>query len=119
LLVDSPKPAPSSLKEFKTIKSKFFSGFYLWHFRFHFLFLEQTQLKLIFLYLSYDAKISFVFSSSITEYRRPFIFLSSHNFGLIIGYGGGGYHNVHLIEILMTCFVHFLRRDNWDYLNKE
>jgi hypothetical protein len=66
-------------------------------------------------------KLKYLLSSRVQsqEYRRPFIFLSSHNFGLIIGYGGGGYHNVHLIEILMTCFVHFLRRDNWDYLNKE
>jgi hypothetical protein len=37
------KPAPSSLKDLKQIKSKFFSGFYLWHFQFHFLFLKQTK----------------------------------------------------------------------------
>jgi hypothetical protein len=29
-------------------------------------------------------------------------FFGSHNFGLIIGYGGCNY-NVHLIQILMTC----------------
>jgi hypothetical protein len=61
------------LKNLKRSNLSFFLDFTFGIFDF-ILFLEQTQLKLIFLYLPNDAKISFVFSSSITEYRRPFYF---------------------------------------------